>query len=335
MAATTTRTLSAFDQIKTVTDAQRLRLLRRLMAGPASLTELGRHFGESPAHMRHHLKVLEEAGLVELDSTRPARGFTEKRYRATAGAYLIRLAVLPEVPPGRQAMVLSSNDPAVRLLAESLPSQRARVQIQVLEQDSLNGLISLQQGLCQVAGCHLLDMASGDYNTGYISRLFPGQAMTLIHVAQRTLGFMVKSGNPLQLRALPDLLRPTVRFVNREPGSGTRLWLERALRQAGLPASAIRGYATELSTHAAVAQAVRRGSADVGLGVASVARQFGLDFVPLFEEPYDLALPKAHLATSACQALIDHLCSDHFRRLMSGFDGYDARSSGVSRELSA
>jgi len=333
MSATTTRTLSAFDQIKTVADAQRLRLLRRLMAGPASLTELGRHFGETPAHIRHHLKVLEEAGLVELDSTRPVRGFTEKRYRATAEAYLIRLAILPEVTRGRQAIVLSSNDPAVRVLAESLP--RRRVQIQLLEQDSLSGLISLQQGLCQVAGCHLLDMASGDYNTGYISRLFPGQAMALIRVAQRTLGYMVKAGNPLRLRALPDLLRPDVRFVNRESGSGTRLWLDGALHKAGLPVSAIRGYATELSTHTAVAQTVRRGSADVGLGVASVARQFGLDFVPLFEEPYDLALPKAHLAAPAYQALLDHLCSDQFRRLVTGFDGYDASSSGLSRELSA
>jgi putative molybdopterin biosynthesis protein len=329
------KTLSRYDQIKIVADARRLKLLRRLMAGPASLTDLGRHFGETPAHVRHHLKALEEAGLVELDSTRPVRGFTEKRYRATAQAYLIRLAILPEVPPGRRAIVVSSNDPAVRILAESLPRQEPHVQAQLVELDSLNGLIALQQGLCQLAGCHLLDAMSGDYNTTHISRLFPGETMALIRVADRAVGFMVKAGNPLGLRALPDLLRPGARFVNRERGSGTRLWLDNALRQAGLPAGAIRGYATELRTHAAVAQAVRRGSADVGLGIASAAELVGLDFVPLFQEPYDLVLPKACLAEPAYQALFNHLCSGDFRQLISGLPGYDARSNGVSREMSA
>jgi putative molybdopterin biosynthesis protein len=331
-----TQAISRFDQLKTVADSQRLALLRRLMAGPASLTELGQHFGETPAHLRHHLKALEEVGLVALDSTRPVRGFIEKRYRATAEAYLIRLAILPEVPPRRQAIVLGSNDSAARVLAESLSRPGARVQVQVLALDSLNGLISLQQGLCHLAGCHLLDAASGEYNTAYISRLFPGQTMAVVRLAQRAVGFMVKAGNPLRLRALPDLLRPDVRFVNRERGSGTRLWLDAALRQAGLPASAIRGYGTELSTHAAVAQAVRRGSADVGLGIAAVAeQQIGLDFVPLFEEPYDLVLPKESLAEPAYQALFDHLCSADFRRSITGLTGYDANASGASRELRA
>ena len=272
---------------------------------------------------------------MELDSTRPVRGFTEKRYRATAEAYLIRLAILPEVPPGRHAIVLGSNDPAVGVLAQSLPRQHNRAQVQLVALDSLNGLILLQQGLCQMAGCHLLDAASGDYNTAHISRLFPGQTMALVRVAQRAVGLLVKAGNPLGLRALPDLVRPDVRFVNRERGSGTRLWLDGALRQAGLPAGAIRGYAIELATHAAVAHSVRRGSADTGLGVASVAEQFGLDFVPLFEEPYDLVVPKECLALPAYQALFDHLCSGDFRRLITGLSGYDASSNGTSRELSA
>ncbi len=212
------KNLSRYDQIKIVADARRLALLRRLMAGPASLTDLGRHFDETPAHVRHHLKALEEAGLVELDSTRPVRGFTEKRYRATAEAYLIRLAILPEVPPGRRAIVVSSNDPAVRILAQSLPRQQSRVQAQLVELDSLNGLIALQQGLCQMAGCHLFDAASGAYNTTHISQLFPGETMSLVRVAERAVGFMVKAGNPLRLSALHDLLRPGVRFVNRERG---------------------------------------------------------------------------------------------------------------------
>ncbi len=113
------------------------------------------------------------------------------------------------------------------------------------------------------------------------------------------------------------------------------MWLDNALRQANLPSGAIRGYATELSTHGAVAQAVRRGSADVGLGIASAAELVGLDFVPLFQEPYDLVLPKACLTEPAYQALFNHLCSGDFRRLISGLSGYDARYNGASRETSA
>jgi DNA-binding transcriptional ArsR family regulator len=92
----TAQTLVDLDQIKILANAQRLALLRRLMARPASLTEFGRQFGQSPAYIRHHLKALEQVGLVELDSKHPVRGFVEKRYRATADTYLIRLVILPQ-----------------------------------------------------------------------------------------------------------------------------------------------------------------------------------------------------------------------------------------------
>jgi molybdate-binding protein len=327
--------LDDFAQIKSLADAQRQALLRRLMAGPASLTELGRHFEESPAHIRHHLKALEQAGLVEIDSTRPVRGFTEILYRATAGAYLIHLAVLPDVAGRAKAIVLGSNDQAVAGLAAYARQKKAHVSLQLLALDSLNGLIALQQGLCRVAGCHLLDPQTGEYNSGYIERLFPGQTMTLIRLAQREVGLMVKSGNPLRLRSLADLTRPTVRFVNRERGSGTRLWLDRALRQAGILPAAVTGYARELGSHLEVAQAVGRGKADAGLGLGSVAHHLGLDFVPLFEEPYDLVLPKEALTQPQYQLLFNLLCSGDFRQFVTGLTGYQTSSCGASQELSA
>jgi molybdate-binding protein len=330
-----TQPLSDFAQLKTLADTRRLALLRRLMAGPASLTQLGQHFGETPAHIRHHLKALEQAGLVELDSTRPARGFTEKFYRATADAYLVHLAVLPDVPPHQKAVVLGTNDQAAECLADYARQKRAKVTIQLMALDSLAGLISLRQGLCHMAGCHLLDPQSGEYNTAYISRLFPGQAMSLIRLAQREMGLIIRPGNPLQIRSVADLPRSGVRFVNRERGSGTRLWLDRALQQAGIRPEDIHGYAKELGTHLQVAQAVFRRRADVGLGLASVARQFGLDFVPLFEEPYDLVLPQERLGQPSYQSLFDLLCSGGFRRFLTDLTGYNAGLSGASRLLSA
>ena len=103
------KTLFNFHQIEILADSQRLRLLRRLMAGPASLTVLGRHFGETPGHLHHHLKALEQVGLVRLVSTRQVRGFTEKCYRATADAYLIRLTILPERLSHRRAPARGSH----------------------------------------------------------------------------------------------------------------------------------------------------------------------------------------------------------------------------------
>lgn len=330
-----TQTVTDFAQLKTMADARRLALLRRLMTSPASLTQLGQHFAESPAHIRHHLKALEEAGLVELDSTRPVRGFTEKFYRATASAYLVHLAVLPDVPPEHEAIILSTNDKAVECLADFAQQKRAKVALQLMPLDSLSGLIALQQGLCQIAGCHLPDPQSGEYNLPFLSRLFPGRAMNMIRLAQREVGLMVKAGNPRQIRSLADLPRPDLRFVNRERGSGTRLWLDRALRQAGIKTETIRGYTKELGTHLQVAQAVLRRQADAGLGLASVARQFELDFIPLFEEPYDLVVPQEFLRQPLYQSFFDLLCSGDFRRFLNARTGYNASFSGSSYALSA
>ncbi len=330
-----TMTVQNFEQLKVMAAAQRLAILRRLMVGPASLTALGRHFGTTPAHIRHHLQALERAGLVALASTHPVRGFTEKRYRATAAAYLVQTAVLPEAPSPYPLVVLGSNDRAVESLAEYIQQAAAPLNLQRVALDSLNGLIALRQGVCHLAGCHLLDPQTGDYNTAYIRTLFPGQAMVLVRLAQREVGLIVRPGNPRHVTTLADLMRPGVQFVNRERGSGTRLWLDQALRHAGLPVEAIAGYSRELGSHAQVVEAVAQGQAEAGLALTTVARQSGLDYVPLYEEPYDLVAPQEALAEARYQLFFDLVCSGGFRRHLTGLPGYNARTSGARRELPA
>ncbi|HEX9012404.1 MAG TPA: winged helix-turn-helix domain-containing protein, partial [Anaerolineaceae bacterium] len=133
--------------LKILGDSFRAALLRRLMARALTLTQLGEELGESPAHIRHHLKALEGAGLVELVSVRPVRGFLEKYYRATAAAFLVQLAILPEDPRGGRAPVISSND----LALQQLRGAGEEPPFTLLPQDSLDGLVRLREGVCDMA----------------------------------------------------------------------------------------------------------------------------------------------------------------------------------------
>jgi putative molybdopterin biosynthesis protein len=310
------------NQMKTLGHPRRLAILRRLMSAPATLSQLGEQLGESPAHVRHHLKALEEAGLVEPDPDHPARNHLEKYYRAASAALLINLAVLPESPEDRPAFVLGSKDRGAQALARHFELVRPGASLQVVPFNSLDGLVALRQGVCQMATCHLLDEASGEYNRPFVRHLFPGQAMAVVRLYRREQGLIVRPGNPLHIHSLDDLLRPEVRFINRELGSGIRLWLDMRLKSLGISPVNIQGYADEVHTHPQVAQAVLQGRAQAGIGLAACAREAGLDFVPLFDEPYELVLPLPLLSDPRCAPFFDHLNSAEFRLSMRQLDGY-------------
>ncbi len=315
--------LSAYEQIKLLADARRLAILRRLMSAPASLTGLGQALGQHPARVRHHLKKLEEAGLVELAEVRLTAGATEKFYRARAGALLLQQMVLP-APSGRPAVILSgSHDLAIELLREELAG---RLSLTVLPVGSLDGLVALRQGWCHLSGAHLYDAASGEYNTSFVRHLFPDREIELVTLAHRQQGLMLAPGNPKEVRSLADLARPDVAFVNRQRGSGTRLWLDSELARLGIPADRIRGYAREVHTHTACAEAVQRGDADAALGLQAAARRHGLDFIPFFVERYDLILPGEQM--QALHPVLDTLNTGTFRREVGTLAGYDTAHTG-------
>jgi molybdate-binding protein len=315
--------LHAYEQIKLLADARRLAILRRLMAAPATLTGLGQIMGEHPAWIRHHIKKLEAAGLVEIAEVRITAGVTEKFYRAKASALLLQQMILPD-SPGRPTAILSgSHDLAVELLARELAST---LNLLILPVGSLDGLVALRQGLCHLTGAHLFDAATGEYNASFVRHFFPDRATYLITLAHREQGLMVAPSNPRNIRGLADLTRPEVTFINRQRGSGTRLWLDFELVRLGIPSDKIRGYEREVRTHTECARSVREGRADVALGLHAAARQHDLDFIPFFYERYDLILPQEQ--AEALHPMLDTLQTGAFRRDVENLVGYDTAHTG-------
>jgi molybdate-binding protein/DNA-binding transcriptional ArsR family regulator len=322
------------EQFKTLGDPRRLAILQWLMAGPESLTTLGRKLGDHPAKVRHHLKLLEREGFVEQVSTHIVRGFVEKYYQATSRAYLINSLILPQNPYPRTDTIVAmgSHDLALERINDRFNQEHGReIRFISLPVGSLEGLIALRQGLCQIAGCHLRDAESGEYNLPYVRHFFPERAMRLITLACRQQGLIVSPGNPQGLRGLEDLTREDVRFINRAGGSGTRVWLDQQLHRLGIPAAQVHGYGREAHTHTQVAAAVAQGKASAGIGLQAAAQQFKLGFIPLFQECYDLVISQENVENPAMLALLDHFQSGETRRLIEGLGGYDITENGKEK----
>ncbi len=315
------QTLQSFDQIKLLADPRRRHLLQLLMAEPASLSGLGRQIGRHPAWVRHHLLRLEQAGLVE----RVQSTTHEQRYRPSASAYVVQALVIPQARLDRTLVLSGSHDLALEMLGSELASA---VEVVALTNGSLDGLILLRQGLSQMAGCHLFDSVQMEYNRPFVAHLFPDRPMALVTLAERVQGILFQSGNPKQIRDLSDFARCDVVIRNRNRGSGTRLWLDASLQLLGIPAEAVQGYPSEVSTHTQLARAVHQGEADVGLGLQAAASAFGLGFLPLFQERYHLVVPEENLSQPAVQWMLDHLNSAAFRRRACHLAGYDTTHTG-------
>ena len=318
----TVETLRAFEQIKLLSDPRRLAILRLLMAGQATLTHLGQALGEHPAWVRHHIKKLEEAGLVEVNEIKVTSGVTEKFYRSRAGAFLIQEMVLPQDTNRPTVIFSGSHDLAIERLAGQLSPH---VNMLTLPVGSLDGLIALRQGFCHLSGCHLLDK-DGEYNVPFVRHFFPDRPTSLFTLAHRQQGLLLAPSNPKGIRGVADLARPDATFINRQRGSGTRLWLDARLHELGIPGEQIRGYENVVSTHTECALAVQRSEADAALGLQAAAFQHGLDFIPLFFERYDLTVPQEQF--EAVAPLLDFLQSGDFRRDVASLSGYDTTHTG-------
>lgn len=326
-------TIQRRDQLAALADEHRLALLRRLMCGPSTLSRLGREFDRHPAWVRHHLKRLEAVGLVEPAGVKTTRNYTEKFYRATSGAFAVHLLVAPETGARKPVMVLGSDDFALQLLAGDVNEDSDGFEIVPSAIGSLDGLIALRQGLADVAGCHLLDPETQDYNTPFLRHLFPDRAVDVVTLAHREQGLMTPAGSRIGVSDITDLAGGAARFANRNAGSGTRVWLEARLRALGIPGDSIPGFDTELRTHTEVALAVSSGAADVGLGIRAAAERFGLDFTPLFLERYDLVIPADRAEELPLAVLRDRLESRGFRAAVDGLVGYDAGHTGDGKRV--
>lgn len=319
------------EQLRAIADPNRTAILRRLMIAPATISQLGVVFGKHPAWIRHHVKVLETAGLIVLSETRTTRNYTEKFYVAAAPAFVVEQTLRPDAAAGAPPLIFASSDFALALLASGDDAEHPAALTAVT--GSLDSLIAVRQGLADVAGCHLLDEPSGDYNVPYVRHLFPDRPVAVVTLAHREQGLMVQEGNPLGLRGVEDLVDERVRFVNRNRGSGTRVWLDMTLHRARIPTERVRGYEDELVTHAQAAAAVERGQADVTLGIRAAADSAGLSFIPLFTERYDLVMPAERVDEPSLSRLLERLHGRAFRTGAGRLSGYDLSESGQERSV--
>jgi putative molybdopterin biosynthesis protein len=231
----------------------------------------------------------------------------------------------------RTIVVIGSHDLVLDLAASALRAADPLITLASSNVGSLGGLVAVRDGLCHLAGSHLLDPATGEYTLPYLDRVFgPGLAsdVAVVRLVHREQGLLVAPGNPLGLRGVEDLARPGVRYVNRQRGAGTRVLLDHLLTGLGLAPDAIAGYAREEPTHLAVAAAVAAGRADAGLGIMAAAAPFGLGFVPVAHEPYDLVVAPGALDGPQLAPLWSLLRDPGFQSSVEALGGYSAREMG-------
>jgi putative molybdopterin biosynthesis protein len=228
----------------------------------------------------------------------------------------------------RTIVVTGSHDLVLDLAASWLRERDPRITLASSNVGSLGGLTALRDGLCHLAGSHLLDPDTGEYTLPYLERLLPERDVAVVRLVHREQGLIVAPGNPTGTTGIEDLVKPGVRYVNRQRGAGTRVLLDHELARHGISPESIQGYEREEHTHLAVAAAVAAGRADAGLGVLAAARAFGLDFVPVAKEPYDLVLLKDSIEDELLAPLFELLESEDFRRAVTGLRGYDVAEMG-------
>jgi putative molybdopterin biosynthesis protein len=197
----------------------------------------------------------------------------------------------------RTVVIVGSHDVTLDHIADHIRRLAPQYHLSASNVGSLAGLLAIGAGRCHMGGTHLLDPDTGEYNVSYVKKHLEGMPARLVTLALREQGLIVAKGNPKRIRSLEDLVRPDVRLVNRQGGSGTRVLLDYHLVESGIDRAEIRGYDDEEYTHMAVAVQVLAGAADVGLGILAAARALDLDFVPVASERYDLCASPSTTST--------------------------------------
>ena len=225
-------------------------------------------------------------------------------------------------------LAIGSHDNTLDLIDSFLRRTHPRFRLTSAHVGSLGGLIALRRGQCHVAGCHLLDEASGVYNRRAVREQLAGESALLVRLVEREQGFILLPGNPCGIHAFEDLAREGIRFINRQRGSGTRVLLDYQLEQRGISSSCITGYRDEEYTHMNVAAAVLSGRADAGLGVRAAANALGLEFMPVGVEEYDLVIPVRYARDERIIALFEVIRSEDFKSAVQAMGGYGTAQTG-------
>ncbi|HYA03736.1 MAG TPA: substrate-binding domain-containing protein, partial [Syntrophobacteria bacterium] len=226
-------------------------------------------------------------------------------------------------------VVVGSHDIALDVIANLLQKYHRHMTLASSNVGSLGGMLALRKGNAHLAGSHLLDPETGEYNTSYIRRYLPGVEVRLVNLVYREQGLIIARGNPKGIRGLGDLTRSDLSVVNRQAGSGTRVLLDWQLKQRGIDPRVINGYEREEYTHMAVAVDVLSGTADAGMAIYAAAQALGLDFLPVATERYDLVIPAVHFDGLLVQTLLEIIASREFKDQVLALGGYDVRDAGT------
>jgi putative molybdopterin biosynthesis protein len=225
-------------------------------------------------------------------------------------------------------VIIGSHDITIDILADEIRCAGHNVRISSGNVGSLGGLMALRKGICHIAGSHLLDSETGEYNLTYIKRYLKGIKVSIFHLVLRDQGLIIAKGNPKSIKGIHDITRDDINFINRQAGSGTRVLFDYKLEQMGIKPEAIKGYDHEEFTHMSVAVDVLSGAGDYGMGIFAAARALGLDFIPLEREQYDLIIPTSMLDIPYIKVVLDIIKSSDFRKRVMDLGGYDPSKSG-------
>ncbi|MGD0233513.1 MAG: molybdopterin biosynthesis protein [Syntrophorhabdales bacterium] len=227
--------------------------------------------------------------------------------------------------------ILGSHDFSLDVMRDIIKKTRPDMDLISTHIGSLSGVIALQKGVVDLCTTHILDEKEKVYNIPVVKKYLGTRPALLINVAKRIQGLVVAKGNPKGVKGIPDLSRVDIRFVNRQVGSGTRILLDTMLAEQGIDRASIRGYDREEFTHAAVGVLVKDGITDVGLAIYPIARLFGLDFLPLVEEEYDLLVAREFTEESKFSAVMEAITSSEFARRLQEFGGYNTDQTGKTK----
>lgn len=322
--------ISSEKDLKAISDPMRLYIMRRLILQPMTITQLGNETNRKPSLIRQHILVLQKANLVELIETRKVHNYTEKYYRATARAYFVNSAIFPVLSKNQPLeLVLGSDDLALGLLGKTLEKKLGHPFFHIIQMGSLDGLILMRNGYSRIAGTHLLDFNTGEYNVSTIKMLFSNAYPVLITLSHRQQGLIVQKGNPAHIHSISDIVEKNVRFINRNEGAGTRRWFDHQLEQLHLSTHQIQGYDHAVVSHREVAEAVMNGRADTGIGIYAVAKKAGVDFIPLFEEKFQLAILPELFDSPRGKIIQDAINDRDFQQSVSNLGGYRTDETGT------
>jgi len=225
-------------------------------------------------------------------------------------------------------MAIGSHDLALDILSTFLARAYPGMSLSSAHVGSMGGFMAMRRGEAHIAGTHLIDEETGEYNVPYVKRLLDPEDYALVNLVHREQGFIVLPGNPKNVAGFGDLVREGIVFVNRQRGAGTRVLLDMELGKLGIDPGAVKGYSHEEYTHMGVAASVANGAADVGLGIHSAAVALDLDFVPVSTEQYDLLTTREFLGSEMMGALLTVVRSDEFKRAVLAMGGYDLSDTG-------